>query len=147
MDFGAFAAVTLAASLAMERFVVAAKTAFPWLAQPKQTLPGQSEMAVDRKRRRSVLGITIVACMVTSLTLAEGEHWYSMMVDAGGTQLHWAVFALMISGGSAFWASVVGFASAAKDIRSQEKLAIENAARLPQSVSGAAAGPRVVQTL
>jgi hypothetical protein len=30
----------------------------------------------------------------------------------------------MISGGSAFWSSVVGFASAAKDVRTQEKLQV-----------------------
>jgi hypothetical protein len=35
--------------------------------------------------------------------------------------VHWTLFGLMISGGSAFWTSVVSFASAAKDARALAK--------------------------
>ncbi|MBV5324924.1 MAG: hypothetical protein J0626_06460, partial [Rhodospirillaceae bacterium] len=33
--------------------------------------------------------------------------------------VHWLPFALLISGGSAFWTQVVGYVSAAKDFRAQ----------------------------
>jgi hypothetical protein len=124
VELNELAAITLAGSLAMERLVVIAKTAWPWLADPKIALPGESEIRVDKARRRAVLAITVVASMITAVVIGDGTNWYSHAIVVGTRKIHWPIFGLMISGGSAFWASIVGFASAAKDVRAQEKLQV-----------------------
>lgn len=137
-DLSTLASLTLAGSLAMERFVVIAKTAVPWLAEAKVAAPGESEMRADKARRRVVLGLTIVASLITAAFIGEGETWFRSSIAIGSTsRIPWFVFALMISGGSAFWTSIVGFASATKDVRAQEKLdaiAASRAARVVPTV-------------
>lgn len=120
-QLSAFAAIALAGSLAMERLVVIAKTTFPWLAEAK-TAGGQSEMRADRWRRRAVLAITLAASFVTSWLLSDSVAGQPRYVSFGeGSHVHWTLFAFTISGGSAFWTSVVSYASTTKDLRAQEK--------------------------
>ncbi len=140
------ASVTLAGSLAMERLVVIFKTTWPWLASPKPPKPGESEMQSDRWRRRAVLSVAITASLITAVLIGEGTPWYTRTIATGTVSLPWYLFALMISGGSAFWTSVVGYASAAKDVRTQDKL---NAQAAGAALAAATSGPpaRVVNTL
>ena len=124
VDLQDVAAATLAGSLAMERLVVIFKTMFPWLAEAKVALPGESEIRIDQRRRLSVLAITVIASLITAYFIADSSMGWDRVVVIGGQRLWFPIFGLMISGGSAFWSSIVGFASAAKDVRTQEKLQV-----------------------
>ncbi|MCO4098409.1 MAG: hypothetical protein HEQ38_03210 [Gemmatimonas sp.] len=148
-----FAPLALAGSLAMERLVVIAKTMFPWLAKPVVAEPGESEYDVDQRRRLAVLGITMTASLVTAWLVGDRQsNWYMRTIAVGpGRTINWLIFGLMISGGSAFWTSIVSFASAAKDVRRLEKasLAVQvtQAAAAAPAFTAAPPSARVVPTI
>ncbi len=123
-SFGAFAATVLGVSLATERLVVFAKAAFPrWLAEEKKTDAAEVDLIADRGRRVRVHLVAFVAALIASASLAEqrfdllGE----VPLGAGGAALPVPLLALLSMAGSAFWTNLVGYASAAKDIRMQER--------------------------
>lgn len=113
----AVAAAALAGSLATERLVVVVKTLIPWLAAPAQDVAltfGSREQA----RRLAVNAIAIAAGLTTAWLIAgDAATGPRVIAVAEGLRLPWPVFGLMISGGSAFWTSIVAYASAAKDLQ------------------------------
>lgn len=111
------AAVLLAISLATERLVVIAKTVFPKLGEERPPAPGESADEADRMRRLSVLGVAYVCALATAWLVADG---WTIEYGAGKRVISIFGVALLASGGSAFWTQVVGFASAAKDVRKME---------------------------
>ncbi|WP_396215893.1 hypothetical protein [Gemmatimonas sp.] len=147
-----FAPLALAGSLAMERLVVIAKTMFPWLAKPVAAEPGESEYDVDQRRRLAVLAITMTASLTTAWLIGQGNVWYMRTIAVSPDRsINWLLFGLMISGGSAFWTSIVSFASAAKDVRKLEKasLAVQvtQAAAAAPALTAAPPSARVVPTI
>lgn len=111
-------AVLLAISLATERLVVIAKTIFPKLGEERPPQPGVSADEADRMRRLSVLGVAYFCALATAWLVAVG---WTLEYGAGRREISIFGVALLASGGSAFWAQVVGFASAAKDVRKMER--------------------------
>ncbi len=111
-------AVLLAISLATERLVVILKTVFPKLGEERPPEPGESSDEADRMRRLSVLGVAYVCALATAWLIADG---WTIEYGAGKRAISIFGVALLASGGSAFWTQVVGFASAAKDVRKMER--------------------------
>lgn len=116
-QLGALAALALAGSLAVERLVTIAKTIVPRLTEATSAEPGESEMRADQGRRLSVLVVTLTASAITAF-LVSTDGAIPVGTD---THVPWPLFALLISGGSAFWTSVVAYASAAKDVQQLER--------------------------
>ncbi len=111
-------AVLFAISLATERLVVIVKTIFPKLGEERPPEPGESADEADRARRLSVLGVAYLCSLGTAWLVADG---WTLEYGAGKRAISIFGVALLASGGSAFWAQVVGFASAAKDVRKMER--------------------------
>ena len=129
-QLGDFALVLLAISLASERLVVVAKTLVARLQNPmeQRLRSGHADVPslTDKPRRLWVLAASFLAAYLTAAFLAQGvedlrTYWSEGLL--GGKvrigQRPWPVWivALMASGGSAFWAQVVAYASALKDVR------------------------------
>lgn len=125
-----FAVTLLAVSLATERLVVLAKTVVPFLQAPVggescQTPKWMRRWFGDRGRRLSVMLVGFLAAWVTAAMLAEGvadlpsylENLLTGYLVIGGRNFPVIVVAILASGGSAFWAQIVGYASAVKDIQ------------------------------
>ena len=106
-----------AISLATERLVVIVKTIFPRLGVKSGASAAESEDEADRSRRLMVLGVAYVCALATAWIVAG-----SWAVEYGSHGRSVSIFgvALLACGGSAFWAQVVSFASAAKDARQYE---------------------------
>lgn len=111
-------ALLLAISLATERLVVIVKTVFPRLGEERPPSPGQTADEADRLRRLSVLGVAYLCALATAWLIADG---WTIEYGAGKRVISVFGVALLASGGSAFWTQVVGFASAAKDVRKLER--------------------------
>jgi hypothetical protein len=111
-------ALILAISLATERLVVIVKTVFPQLGEERPPAPGETADEADRMRRLSVLGVAYLCALVTAWLIADG---WTIEYGAGRRVISIFGVALLASGGSAFWTQVVGFASAAKDVRKMER--------------------------
>jgi hypothetical protein len=129
-QLSAFATTLLAISLATERLVVLAKTLFPALSSgseapgPEAVGGSEGRRLSERARRLTVMGVGFVAAWLTAGVLADGGQWggYFANLFLGTVAIAdhaWPVpvVALLASGGSAFWAQVVGYASAVKDVR------------------------------
>lgn len=146
--FAAVVAFMLAVSLATERLVVIAKTVVPWLSE-ESTLPsGDTDRRRDRPRRLIVQGIAFGCAWVTSAFLAGGiPAGFLGSVEMAGITLPTVVVALLASGGSALWTSLVGYTSAIKDIRASEnrdrKAAAAASARAAAPAPGASGGKPV----
>lgn len=121
--FSAFAATVLAVSLATERLVAFAKAAAPrWLADEKKTEASEVDLLGDSWRRIRVNLVALVSAWIASASLPEqGFAPLGSVLFGGGTAIPVPLLALLSMGGSAFWANIVGYASAAKDIRMQER--------------------------
>lgn len=74
-------------------------------------------------RRIKVLLLVLTASVVTAYLLGQPEtkDVPYRFVKAGENRIHWFLFGLLISGGSAFWSQVLGFVSAAKDVRATQR--------------------------
>jgi hypothetical protein len=122
-EISAFVATVLAVSLATERLVVIAKTAAPvWLADEKKTDAAEVDLLGDRWRRLRVHLLAFLTAWLIAASLAEFDFMGRVELgSASGASMHVLVLALLSMGGSAFWASIVGYASAAKDIRMQAR--------------------------
>jgi hypothetical protein len=129
-DLSSLAAVVLAGSLTMERLVTIVKTVAPRrFAEPVHPPINVSELIADRGRRLRVLALVFSASLLTAYVLAEpatacksGAKCASLEVQYGtDLAIPWLLFAFLISGGSAFWANIVGYTSALKDVRIEQK--------------------------
>lgn len=119
----------LAGSLIMERLVTIAKTLLPGVfgdpgADPEASARwthGLAERRIGKYRRSElrrlfVLALVLSSSFITAYLLRDSDGRISY---APNSWVPWSLFALLISGGSAFWAQLVGFVSAAKDFRAQ----------------------------
>lgn len=141
---GSFAASLLAVSLATERAIVVLKTLIPplrdeggptdrflrvgrspglvKLPRGARKVPGV-HVNTDTLRRVGVLALSILVAWLTAALLADpasagyGHRFWSGTVSIGGRSLPVLLVAFLASGGSAFWAQVLGYASAVKDAR------------------------------
>ncbi len=129
-NLSSLASLALAGSLAMERFVTIVKTTLPWLSEEKTTLLGDVTTRSDRTRRTIVQAIALAGSVATSMLVGTGNIWYEKSIPlSNGDGLPWWLYALMISGGSAVWTSVVQFASSAKDVQAQQKQTLQRDAK------------------
>lgn len=125
VDLSVTVAMLLIISLATERLVVVLKTVFPrWLADEKTTATGETDLVGDRGRRLWVQVLALAAAWATAgfLTTSGGFNPIGE-VDLGTVTAPVWVVALLASGGSAFWAQVLGYTSAVKDIANARKVA------------------------
>lgn len=114
----ALAATLLAISLATERAVAILKTLLPEMFEAeKKTDAKEVDLPADRWRRLAVQAIAYLAAWATSAFLVRGMSWWDGLTQGSvlDTGLPSALVALLASGGSAFWAQVVGYTSALKD--------------------------------
>lgn len=115
------AALALAGSLAVERLVTIVKTYFPSLHEVARPAFGESDARADQDRRLRVLFVTIIASQLTAYFLASGDGGLSGQVKVSPELgVPWPIFGLLISGGSAFWTSIVAYASALKDVQKSQ---------------------------
>jgi hypothetical protein len=131
----ALTALILSISLATERLVVAVKTTSPtWFADEKKTAANETDRIADRWRRIRVLLTAFIVAFalatliadqpITGLGFLDGlPFWASYGAGENGGKIATPLLALLASGGSAFWTSVVGFVSAARDVRVQQRAA------------------------
>lgn len=118
-----FAAFILGVSMATERVVAIFKTFCPALADEKKNDAQEVDLVADRPRRIKLQLLAIIAAWLTSAFLAgEGNFapFANVKID-GGIQLPAWVLAILASGGAAFWKSVIEYASAVKDLRTQQR--------------------------
>ncbi len=152
-SLSSLASLALAGSLAMERFVTIVKTALPWLTEEKSTALGDVTPRSDRQRRAIVQVIVLAGSVGTSMLVGTGDVWYEKSIPlANGGGIPWWLYALMISGGSAVWTSVVQFASSAKDVQAQQKQTLQRDARsetpdVPPAAWAQRAAPATVREL
>ena len=122
-------------SLASERLVTICKTAFPWLDKEimKDTLEPDPDR--DRTRRLAVQAIAFSACYLTG-AVTTNTHWPFDVSKVGDYSLPLWGIALLASGGSAFWSSILGYTRAAKE--AQQALQATRKIRLGHDVVQAA---------
>lgn len=136
------AALALAGSLAVERLVTIIKTFFPSLNEVARPAFGESDERADMDRRLRVLLVTIIASQLTAFFLASGDGGLSGAVKVSPELgVPWPLFGLLISGGSAFWTSIVAYASALKDVQKGVARQVEQAEQHGRLGSGASAMP------
>lgn len=123
VDLSATVAMLLTLSLATERIVAIVKTAFPgWFAHEQQTDAGTVDRIADRWRRLRVQGVAFLGAWITAGALADGGNFNLLgVVDLGTVTVPALMVALLASSGSAFWAQVLGYTSAIKDIANRQK--------------------------
>jgi hypothetical protein len=122
-DLSAFIATVLAVSLTTERLVAVVKTSFPvWMAAEKKTDSAEIDLVGDRWRRLRVQLVAFLVAWVASASLADFKFISgSVQLGTSAVAIPVVVLAILSMGGSAFWSSVVAYASAAKDIQVQAK--------------------------
>lgn len=130
------AAIFGSVSAAAERFVVIVKLIIPKLADPQTDAPRSNAMknAVgdqlknalrnERMRQLIVHGVAFIGGWLAAAFWADGgfklDGTFTYMIGDKPHTLCVATLGLFGVAGSAFWASVVGFVSAAKDINRKE---------------------------
>jgi|GEM_PF-2603161 len=132
-DLSEMSATLLAISLASERIVTIAKTAFPvWLADEKKTDAQETDLVADRSRRLFVLAIAFVSAWLTASLLVD-ESWslgslVGNIIIGGdtsntdkGLHLNVLIVGLLASGGSSLWSNVLGYTKAVKEVQTQRK--------------------------
>lgn len=121
-DLSATVAVLLAVSLATERLVAILKTLAPaWLAE-KPAEAAEVDPAADKGRRLRVQAIALICAWVTAAFLVEGGWDPLGTVALGRMDAPVWLVGLLASGGSAFWAQLVGWTGALKDLRRQQSV-------------------------
>jgi hypothetical protein len=146
-DLAAVAAVLLALSLTTERLVAIVKTMAPgWFAEPPAGEGTEADPIADRGRRLRVQMVAFASAWITASFLVAPEAaglagWITAPVEGIGLPV--PLVALLASGGSAFWAQVVGYSSAVKD-NAQEVRASRDAAA--SAAAGQTASPGQLAT-
>lgn len=132
-DLSQMSATLLAISLASERIVTIAKTAFPvWLADEKKTDAQEVDVVADKRRRLLVLAIAFVSAWFTAAMLTNNNNFWQSLFDSlvigpdtkdptKGLHLNVLVVGLLCSGGSALWGNLLGYTKAVKEIQTQRK--------------------------
>ena len=122
------ATTLLAISLASERVVTIAKTAFLiWLADEKKTDAQEVDLVADRTRRLIVLAIAFASSWVTASFLADGDGVAKLIgvVPFGNAPTNFGIpvwiIGLLASGGSSLWSNFLGYTKAVKDVQTQRK--------------------------
>ncbi|MBD2704046.1 hypothetical protein IC229_25600 [Spirosoma sp. BT702] len=129
-DLSEMAATLFAISLASERIVTIAKTAFPvWLANEKKTGAQEVDLVADKGRRLLILAIAFVSACFTASFLVDSD-WglddlYGTIVigsdRAKGLHLNVLLVGLLASGGSSLWSNLLGYTKAVKEVQTQRK--------------------------
>lgn len=136
------ASLALAGSIAVERLVTIIKTFFPSLSEVGRPGWGESDDRADKDRRLRVLFVTIVASQLTAYFLASSDGGLAGAVKVSPELgVPWPVFGLLISGGSAFWTSIVAYAAALKDVQKGVAKQVEQTEQQTRLLSGAPALP------
>jgi len=118
--FFALATVILAISLAAERLVAIVKTLWPWLRKEQQDTATGEVLPADRWRQLVVLAIAFACSWITAAFLAGGiPAGLTGMIAFPGLALPTSIAGLLATAGSAFWAPIVGYARAAKDLKTE----------------------------
>ncbi len=117
--FYAFAAAIAAMSLTSERLVAIVKSVFPsWFADGTQS---GSTARQESWRQFRVQMVAVMAGWITASFMTDGGFNMMGMVKfssaPGAPAMPALVIGVLASGGSAFWASVVGYAQATKDLK------------------------------
>ena len=111
----------VAVSLATERLVTLFK--FPSLSEEKRDANGNIIQREEKWRTFKVQLMSLVAAYITVSLLNNSFDPTEPICVSEGSGSCWpaGVVALLSTGGSAFWNSVLGYASAVKDAKKQEK--------------------------
>jgi hypothetical protein len=100
--------LVLAISVAGERLVALITTLFPWLAAgPTPTAPADPKKEAIRKTILMI--ITFLCCLLTAY-----------LIPGNSGKINIALLALLASGGSTFWTSLLGYTKAVSDIKSEQ---------------------------
>lgn len=119
--------LVLAVSLASERLVTLLKTLIPWLVGP----PAGTADVPEKWRQVTVMLITfVIAWLTASFLKGRFNPWESIILKTDSdVHLPFWFIGFLASGGSAFWASLLGYTSAVKNLRTHqlvsEKLALK----------------------
>lgn len=119
----ALSTILFAISLATERLVTIIKTAFPKLGIENKDNAGEVDLEKDRPRRLLVQVISFLSGWVTASLLTPDSNLFTGHIKINDEiSFHVAIVGFLSMGGSAFWGSLLGYAKAVKDIRTQERI-------------------------
>lgn len=141
----ALATLVIALSAANERLVESLKALFaPWLAKEQTATGGIADPVKDRWRRLAVQILSVLCALVVASMIAasQGETFGSaIQVGSGANErrFHVVLVALLTTGGSAFWNSIIDFARGAAKLKEQKSDSVRliNSGNLPVSASSA----------
>lgn len=130
----------LAISLASERLVAFLKTLIPWLAS-NQTPGPPVDPKTEKIRKLVVMGIAFLAAWLTAGFLSDPGTGYifgKITLIPDKFHLPCVIVGLLASGGSAFWANLLGYFKGLKDISTQKVIEqkLTNYENLQAFVSG-----------
>jgi hypothetical protein len=121
-----WASLILAISIAAERFVAIFKTIAPNFANDKLNPDGTTNLKDDRFRRLTIQFVAFIggwiACSMIAYASDSKGSCYLLWINFGGRSVVIPIIALLASGGSAVWGSIVQFSSAAKDVQNKIKV-------------------------
>lgn len=124
-DITALSTLLIAIGLASERLVTIIKTILPnHLAQERKSENEVADPQKDRGRRIWVIVIAFISAWLTTSFLASGGFDPLGVVVFGAensTSLPVILIAFLSMGGSAFWSNIIGYTSAIKDVKKQQK--------------------------
>jgi hypothetical protein len=137
LEFSKVAAALLAISLATERLVAVVKTLLPsWFAVEQKTEAKEVDLERDKWRRFRVQLVAFGAAWLTTALLVTGgwpPDFFGDLTVGPDTEVAAWLVGFLATGGSAFWAQVVGYTGGLKDItqtrKATESLAFDAAAR------------------
>jgi hypothetical protein len=121
-----WATFILALSIASERFVAIFKTIFPKFANDKTNSDGSTNLKADQGRRLTIQLVAFIGGWITAMFIG-GDSTNSfnpnsiLWVHVGNNLVFAPWLGFLASGGSALWAGVVQYTSAAKDVQTKMK--------------------------
>jgi hypothetical protein len=112
-----------AISLATERFVALVKSIFPWLSTECKDATGLIDTKKEQWRTLLVQVVSLIGAWITTSLLNEVNFDPTAGMYMGHEAKSWkaGVIALLSTGGSAFWNNVLGYFTAVKDIKKQQR--------------------------
>jgi hypothetical protein len=109
-------------SAATERIVALVKSFVPWLAEERKDPSGFIDPVPERRRTLAIQIISLLgAWLTTSLVNQNFNPALELCLNDKELCLPAGVMALLSSGGSAFWSQILGYATAVKDIKKQDR--------------------------